>query len=84
METGLFSRAASVPAIPAGIYLFMANNGNTRTMCETCSKLIIETPERRHYDFGASIVDFEQANVDWRELTRNMWEISRFLAMEKI
>ena len=53
-------------------------------MCETCSKLIIETPERRHYDFGASIVDFEQANVDWRELTRNMWEISRFLAMEKI
>ena len=24
--------------IPAGIYLFKVNNGNTTTMCEICSK----------------------------------------------
>ena len=32
-------------AIPASLYLFKANNGNTTTICESCSKL---TPERRH------------------------------------
>ena len=31
---------------PAGIYLFKFNNGNTRAMCEICSKLTIKTPER--------------------------------------
>ena len=31
-----------------GCYLFKVNNGNTRTMCEICSKLSIKTPERRH------------------------------------
>ena len=31
----------------ANIYLFKVNNGNTRKRCETCSKLIIKTPERR-------------------------------------
>ena len=31
-----------------GLYLFKDNNGNTRTMCEICSKLTIKTPERRH------------------------------------
>ena len=29
----------------AGIYLFKFNNGNTRTMCEICSKLTIKTPK---------------------------------------
>ena len=32
---------------PAGIYLFKVNNRNTRTRCEICSKLTINTPERR-------------------------------------
>ena len=32
---------------PASIYLFKVNNGNTRTMCEICTKLTIKTPERR-------------------------------------
>ena len=32
---------------PASIYLFKVNNGNTRTMCEPCSKLTIKSPERR-------------------------------------
>ena len=31
----------------ADIYLFKFNNGNTRTMCKICSKLIIKTPEWR-------------------------------------
>ena len=29
--------------IPAGIYLFKVRNGNTRTMCEICSKVTIKT-----------------------------------------
>ena len=29
---------------PAGIYLIKVNNGNTRTMCEICSKKTIKTP----------------------------------------
>ena len=32
---------------PAGIYLLKVNNGNTRTICEICSKLTIKTPEQR-------------------------------------
>ena len=32
---------------PAGNYMFKANNRNTRTRCEICSKLTIKTPERR-------------------------------------
>ena len=32
----------------AGIYLFKFKNGNTREMCEICSKLAIKTPERHH------------------------------------
>ena len=40
--------ALSLEITPSGIYLFKSNNGNTRTRCEMCSKLIIRTPERRH------------------------------------
>ena len=35
--------------IPAGIYLLKVNNRNTRTWSEICSKLIIKTPEWRHW-----------------------------------
>ena len=34
--------------IPAGSYLFKANNRNTITRCEICSKLTLKTPERHH------------------------------------
>ena len=34
---------------PAGIHLLKVNNRNTRTSCEICSKLTIETTERRHW-----------------------------------
>ena len=29
--------------------MFKANNRNTRTKCEICSKLTIKIPERRHW-----------------------------------
>ena len=31
---------------PAGIYLLKVNNRNTRTRCEICSRLTIQTPEQ--------------------------------------
>ena len=37
------------PAIPAGIFWPKVINGNTRTMCELCSKLTIKIPERRQW-----------------------------------
>ena len=46
--------------MPAGIYLFKVNNRNTRTGCEICSKLTINTPERRQWRrSGVFIVKFE-------------------------
>ena len=33
----------------AGIYLLKANNRNTRTRCEICSKLTIKLPEQRQW-----------------------------------
>ena len=46
--------------LPAGIYLFKVNNRNTRTRCEICSKLTINTPERRQWRrSGVFIVNFE-------------------------
>ena len=45
---------------PAGIYLFKVNNRNTRTRCEICSKLTINTPQRRQWRrSGVFIVNFE-------------------------
>ena len=35
-------------AFPADIYLLKVNNRNNRKRCEICSKLTIQTPERRH------------------------------------
>ena len=43
-----------------GIYSLKANNRNTRTRCEICSKLTIKTPERlQRRRFDVSIVNFE-------------------------
>ena len=40
---GLYSHwLVSYSIIPAGIYLFKVNNGNTRKTCEICSKLTIK------------------------------------------
>ena len=40
----------------AGIYLFNVKNENTRTICEICSNLTIETPGRRQFDFLISLM----------------------------
>ena len=45
---------------PAGIYLFKVKNRNARVRCEICSKLTINTPERRQWRrSGVFIVNFE-------------------------
>ena len=41
---------------PANIYLLKVNNRNTGKKCEICSKLVINTPERRRS--GVFIVKF--------------------------
>ena len=66
--------------IPVGNYMFKVNYRNAITRCESCSKLLINTPERRHWRrFGVfilnfshftscsrvSIVDFEKVNAGW-------------------
>ena len=48
--------------IPGGIYLRKVNNRNTRTRCETCSRVTIKIPEWRHWRWrrsGSFIVNFE-------------------------
>ena len=44
---------------PACIYSSNVNNKNARTVCESCSKLTIRTPERRRH-FGVFDVYSEQ------------------------
>ena len=47
--------------MPAGIYLFKANNKNTRTMRKICSKLTLKTLKQRHWRrSGVFIVKSEQ------------------------
>ena len=69
----------SICLTPAGISLFKVNNKNITTICEICSVLTINTPERRlevvlvslsltlnrlpTFFFGVSIFDFEQVNA---------------------
>ena len=44
----------------AGIYFFKSNKGNTRIICEICSKLIIKTSERGQWRRSdVFIVNFE-------------------------
>ena len=43
---------------PAGIYLLKVNNRNTRTKCEICSNLTINTPHHWHRS-GVFFVNFE-------------------------
>ena len=55
---------------PASNFLFKFNNSNTRKRCEICSKLTIKTPKWRQCPFSCvSIVDFEQVNVTWAEIS---------------
>ena len=46
---------------PAAIYLFKVNNGNTRTMCEICSKLTINISKQCYWHrFGVFIVNMNR------------------------
>ena len=49
---------------PAGIYMFKVINRNTRTRCETCPKLTNLAPCT-----SVSIVNFEQVNAGWVNMT---------------
>ena len=68
----------------ANIYSFKVSNRKTRKRCEITSKLTIKTPEHFidvvqvfllitlnifHGFHSASIVDFEQVNVNWEATT---------------
>ena len=48
MKSPLWISSANA-SMPGNIYLFQVNNRNTRKWCEICSKLIIKTPEQRHW-----------------------------------
>ena len=67
--------------IPGNIYLSKVNNRNTRKSYEICSKLRIETPERRQLCISyftsfsnVSIADFEHINVTWDTTWRDNLE----------
>ena len=54
------SKTSDQAASPVNIYLFKVNNRNTRKRCKICSKLTINTPERRHWHCSdIFIVNFE-------------------------
>lgn len=51
---------------PNGNFFFKVNYGNTGTMREICSKLAIETPERRYWRHSSVFIfNFKQVNVGW-------------------
>ena len=84
----------------AGIYLFKVSNGNTRTVCEICSKLTIRNQndvidaglvhlDRQIWIDSAhcsvvSIVEFEQVNARWEKRLRQVQLIESFPYCEKI
>ena len=64
---------------PAGIYLLKVNKRNTRTRCETCSKLTIRISERRQTSYftlysSVSTVNFEHVIDDWVIYAFACWE----------
>ena len=60
---------------PGRIYLLKVNNGNTRALSETCSKLTMKSSERRQWCCSGnfthcsdvSIIDFQQVNTGWKQ-----------------
>ena len=42
---GMITKENRLTSFAVSVYLFNVNNGNTRNMCQICSKLI-KTPER--------------------------------------
>ena len=62
--------------IPAGIYVFKANNRNTKTKCAICLKLTMQTLEQRHWPrCSGAIVNFKHNSqlipvFQWLNLSR--------------
>ena len=59
---------------PKDIYLLRINDRNNRKGCKICSKLTIKRPEWHQWTYftpfsSLAIVDFEQMNVCWVELS---------------
>ena len=58
-----FSRYIGTDYNPGGIYLLKVNKRNIRTRCKICSKLTVNTTERRHWRrFDVFIVSFEHTS----------------------
>ena len=55
---------------PAGIYLLKVSNRNTRARCETCSKLTIKIPERRHVIAGWEMFKRTMFSIKYKDETK--------------
>ena len=62
---------------PSAIYLFKVNNGNTRTMCEICSKLIL----LRSMLFSLQPQSFHSTAVHIKGNISTQWVQSNFVQM---
>ena len=61
--------------IPANIYLFKVNNINSTKCCETCLKLTIKTPERRHLHFFQGLWN---GNIGLFTILEKKWRVALF------
>ena len=59
MDVAILFLLSTYNRYPIGSYLFKVNNGNTRSMCEIYSKLIVKTPEWRHWQLIAHTKTFK-------------------------
>ena len=67
--------------------MFKISDRNTRTRCETWSKLAIKTPERRYFTPYSSvfIVNFEQVNASWEYVNgfKSTGRVSSFFCFDR-
>ena len=62
---------------PSRHLFFTIISGNTRTICEICSRSTIKTPERRHKHYsGIFLSKFEQVHADWFEFKNSPQKLS--------
>ena len=64
---------------PAGIYSFKVNNGNTRTICQICSKLTMKRQDAVIFNFEhiSHIVLVFQALLWWEASSRSTGTLER-------
>ena len=62
---------------PSRHLFFTIISGNTRAICEICSRSTIKTPERRHKHYsGIFLSKFEQVHADWFEFKNSPQKLS--------